>query len=419
MKSRQTASGDDVLAGSAAPQTRGMLFLHIPKTAGTSLKRFLYHRFPAQACLLDPPQPAALAEGELGRFQFSAGHLDYDFAGRYRRRPFVLTSLRNPIDRALSAYYYQRTPRLAIQIRSIAPQIGEQAAKQILDDLRRVNSHRTLLDFLRAEPGLARKTLGNVQTEYLAGANAVAKYGAQPDRLLAIAREHLRMLDGLLLAERLPESLALINPEWGDPAQIKLPSDNATPGRRPIQDHTPAEIEALAELTSLDLDLYGYGEELLEQRSKTGSPMPFPAALPEAANYTFDQPVLGYGWHVREFREPDWYCWTDSDAVLRLKVAAGGDHELQCEVKYAASADAWTDLAVSINGHPVTLTSKPQSPPGWIKARIPGQWLVSSSGEVLIGFRVAQTVRPSDLDSDNPDTRRLGVALSRIRLVAA
>lgn len=415
---RGAASGDQALTGNAAAQTRGILFLHIPKTAGTTLKRFLYHRFPAEACLLDPPRPAALEEGKFDGYQFFAGHVDYDFVGRYRRRPFVLTSLRNPIDRALSAYYYQRTPRLAIEIKSVAPHIGEQAAEQILDDLRRVNSHRTLPQFLRAEPDLARKTLGNVQTEYLAGASAVATYGAQPDRLLAIAREHLRALDALLLVERLPESLALINPEWDDPVQIGLPSDNTTPGRRPIQDHTPAEIEMLDALTSLDLDLYRYGEELFEQRRKTGSPIPFAVALPEAANYTFDQPVIGHGWHVREFREGDWYCWTDSDAVLALKAASGGDHELQCEVKYAASSEAWSDLKVSVNGHPVTLISRPQFPPGWIKARIPSQWLVSSSDGISIGFHVARTVRPSDLDSNSPDTRRLGIALSRIRLVA-
>jgi hypothetical protein len=397
-----------------------MLFLHIPKTAGTSLKRFLYHQVSAQACLLDPSLPATLEEGELDRYQLVAGHLDYDFVGRYRRRPFVLTSLRHPVDRALSAYYYQRTPRLAIQIRSIAPQIGEAAAERILDDLRRVERHGTLRDFLRAEPDLARKTLGNVQTEYLAGAGTVAAHGAEPDRLLAVAREHLQACDGLLLAERLPETLALINPEWGERARTSLPSDNTTPDRRPMREHAPDELEALAELTSLDLDLYRYAEQLIEQSGKIARPRnPFSVALPEAADYTFDQPIHGHGWHVRELRDGDWYCWTDRDAALTLKLASAGDHELHCDVKYAASGDAWADLAVSVNGHPVALTSKPDVPPGRITARIPGHWLGQSPGQVSIGFRVAHTVRPSDLDSNNPDTRRLGIALSRVRLVPA
>jgi hypothetical protein len=394
-----------------------MLFLHIPKTAGTSLKRLLYHLFPAQACLLDPLLPATHEEGEFDRYRLVAGHLDHDFVGRFRRRPFLLTSLRHPIDRALSAYYYQRTPRLAIQIRSIASQIGESAAERILDDLQRVNRHGALQDFLRAEPDLARKTLGNVQTEYLAGAAAVAAHGTQPDRLLAVACKHLQACEGILIAERLPETLALVDPALRERAVTSLPNENTTPGRRPMRDHARAELEALAELVALDLELYRYAGQLIEERGKIGRVQKlFPVGLPAAADYTFDQPVSGYGWHVREFLDGQWFCWTDEDAALGLRLASVGEHELHCDVRYAASSDAWKDFAVTVNGHLAVLISKPEVPPGRITARIPGSWLAQSPGHVSIGFRSAHTVRPSDRDANNPDTRRLGIALSRIQL---
>jgi Sulfotransferase family len=397
-----------------------MLFLHVPKTAGTSIKRFLYHQFSAQASLLDPPLSATLEHGLLDRYQFVAGHLDYDFVERFGQRPFVLTCLRQPVERALSAYYYQRTPRLAIEIRSIAPQIGEAAAELILGDLQRVNQYGTLRDFLRAEPDVARRTMGNVQTEYLAGASAVAAHEGHPDRILEVARKHLRLCDGVLLADHLPETLALINPEWGEQARTSLRRDNTTPDRRPMRDHAPDELEALAELTSLDLDLYRYAEQLIEHSRKASrAHAPFSAALCDAADYTFDQPIHGYGWHVREFRDGEWYCWTDRAAALTLKLGSAGEHELQCDVKYAASRDAWMDLTVSVNGHPVALTSKPEIPAGRISARIPADWLCQTPGRVCIGFNVAHTVRPSDNDSNNPDTRQLGVALSRVRLVPA
>lgn len=406
-----------------------MLFLHIPKTAGTSLRRFLCNQLPAQAYLLDPLplgprlrgwEPTNFSEGEFDRYSLVAGHLDYDVVARYRRRPYVLIVLRHPVDRALSAYYYQRTPRLAIGIRSTAAQIGGAAGAFLLDGLERVHRHGGLGEFLRAERDLACMTMGNLQTEYLAGAEATAAYRQDPDRLLSVAREHLRACDGILLAERLPETLALIDPVWGEQARTRLRNDNSTLGRRAMPDHSSAELDAIAKLTSLDLELYRYAEQLIEERRQTVRPRKlFRDALPDAADYTFDQPIPGHGWYMRECGEDGWFCWTDWDAALNLKLNSAGGHELQCEVRYAASEQAWSDLAVSVNGHPVAWTFKPAAPPGQIAARIPGAWLGQSPGQVSIGFRVAHTVRPSDLDSNNPDTRRLGVALSRVRFVQA
>lgn len=397
-----------------------LLFLHIPKTAGTSLKRFLYHQLPAQDCLLDPPQPATLNHGLPDQYRLVAGHLDYDFVNRFGQRPFVLTCLRNPIDRALSAYYYQRTPRLAIEIRSIAAQIGEAFAAEVLEDLRRVNLYPTLREFLRAEPELARKTLGNIQTEYLAGALAVARHRSEPGRLLAIARQHLEACDGLLLAERLPETLGLVSNGWGDRARSSLRSDNTTPGRQALRDHTPEELDALAEITTLDRDLYRYAEQLIEQRAAAArTPFAFSTHLPDASNFTFDQPIDGYGWHVREFREGHWFCWSDREAALNLSLSSSGDHELHCDFRYAASPHAWAGLRITINGHPVTLTSKSESLPGRASALIPSAWIAESPRHVRITFYVEHTVRPSELDPNNPDTRRLGIAVSAVHLVPA
>jgi hypothetical protein len=54
-----------------------------------------------------------------------------------------------------------------------------------------------------------------------------------------------------------------------------------------------------------------------------------------------------------------------------------------------------------------------------LAARIPGDRFGRSPGQVSIGFQLTRTIRPCDSDSNNPDTQRLGIALSRIRLVRA
>jgi hypothetical protein len=74
---------------------------------------------------------------------------------------------------------------------------------------------------------------------------------------------------------------------------------------------------APADLTALDLDLDRYAEQLIEERRETARPRTlFPDELPDVDDYTFDQPIPGYGWHMREFGEGEWFCWTDWDAAL-------------------------------------------------------------------------------------------------------
>jgi 4-hydroxybenzoate polyprenyltransferase len=406
----------------AAPavESSPLLFLHIPKTAGTSLKHLLFHRFPAQACLMDPHGPAGEA-ADPARYALTAGHLDYDFVRRYRRRPFVITCLRRPVDRALSAYYYQRTPRLAVEIRSTASRYGEAVTRQVLDDLRRVNSHGSLADFLRHEPELAERVLGNVQTRHLAGAEAAAAHADRPERLLATAREHLESCQGILLAERLSESWAQVARRlaWEEPGIV--PRDNTTPARLAPSDHDSALLAALARLSSLDAALYRFAEELVEARLHADVPSAargaLPDSLPDAADFTFDQPIRGSGWHVREADAAGWYCWTGQHALLRLALASSGDHTLRLQVDHAACPEAWRGLEVCVNGRPVKLASRGASPPASVVAEVPALLLADSTGRVEIGLRVPQTVCPAERDPDNPDSRRLGIALSRLQLV--
>ena len=98
-----TAGG---LAGNhEARAMRTTFFLHIRKTAGTSIQNYMANHWPADACLrhlhwlaherLDP-----------GAYGFVAGHVGWEYLQRFANRPCVVTSLREPIERGLSHYYY-------------------------------------------------------------------------------------------------------------------------------------------------------------------------------------------------------------------------------------------------------------------------------------------------------------------------
>jgi hypothetical protein len=174
-------------------------------------------------------------------------------------------------------------------------------------------------------------------------------------------------------------------------------------------------------MTRLDAELYRVAEQLVDQRwearaTAEAAPGPPDDSLLSAADFTFDQPIHGCGWHVRERGERGWYCWTDQEAVLHLGLKTTGDHTLECAVDHAACLEAWQGLEITVNGSPVGLTSKPDGPPGIVVARVPEPLLGDPPGPVRVGLRVPRTVCPNSNDPSNPDARRLGVAVSRVRL---
>ncbi|HWE72431.1 MAG TPA: sulfotransferase family 2 domain-containing protein [Stellaceae bacterium] len=400
------------------PNADRILFLHIPKTAGTSLKHYLFHRFSAKECLLDPG-PRATQEANFDDYAFVAGHFDFDYVDRYRRPPFVLTCLRNPIDRALSAYHYQRTPRLRMEIQSIAAKIGNDTAAQVLDEIRRLNDCANLAAFLRREPELAQKNLGNVQTRFLAGASAVSTSAQQQRDLLTLAKKHLEACAGLLLTEFMTESLAGLGPHFGHDEFGAMPHDNATSETRSAE--PPETMAALAELTDLDLELYRCAHQLWwERRRALRNPVAHANCLrdrlPDAAEFTFDQPIRGRGWHIREQAGDGWYCWSDQEATLHLALTTSGPHLLRFWVEHAASSEALQCLEVQVNGTAVSFRAVQMGARVLMEARVSAEALCAPADHVCIAFRVLHTVRPSDRNPMNPDIRRLGIALSRLQL---
>jgi Glycosyl transferase family 2 len=87
-----------------------LYFLHIPKTAGSTISRYLESQFrPDQIC------PArtwraflALPPERLGRYRFFRGHFDASLLELLPRRPAVVTMLRDPVERAVSEWMFMR-----------------------------------------------------------------------------------------------------------------------------------------------------------------------------------------------------------------------------------------------------------------------------------------------------------------------
>src|SRR4051812_13345258 len=98
-----------------AARRRPLFFMHIPKTAGTSVGQMLWERVaPDRRAHVvfrkSDPLPAAAAEPD--RNDLVWGHLPFAFMRRFADPPLILTFLRDPIERAISAFYFLRSVAL-------------------------------------------------------------------------------------------------------------------------------------------------------------------------------------------------------------------------------------------------------------------------------------------------------------------
>jgi len=135
-----------------------LVFLHLPKTGGTTLHHhFSAHFTPEETCPERYSNLQAYSPEELRQWRFFSGHFNTDEIRRIPRPLFVVTVLRDPIERLLSNYYFWKRHKADhIELNGL---IGLQITKS-----------GTLRDFLRNDNPHIFPTATNWITAQLAGA---------------------------------------------------------------------------------------------------------------------------------------------------------------------------------------------------------------------------------------------------------
>lgn len=172
---------------------KAVIFLHIPKTAGTTLNRIIEGQYsPFEIFTMDPYRIRAtperlkrLSEGRRRRLRVVRGHMFYGIHEFLPQGATYITMLRDPVARALSTYYF-------ILRRPLNP-LHRKVKKERLG----------VEDCIRLFP-----QRHNLQCRLIAGVKDTA---IADERLLEMAKENLvKSFSVVGISERFKESLMLM-----------------------------------------------------------------------------------------------------------------------------------------------------------------------------------------------------------------
>src|SRR5574337_1575128 len=232
-----------------------LLFVHIPKTGGTTFSKLLRRQFPPHEILwLDGHAAqhattlAGLSAEQRRRLRCIYGHIDWGIDRGLDRAARYVTFLRHPVDRLVSAYYF------ALR----RPEWG---------DHQPITEQRlSLHDFVTSPYA---QWLHNGQTFALSGGDAWR--GGTHDRLEQ-ARAHLEEKGTFVgLTERFDESVLLCGARfgWADVRYGRVNVNRQRPALATVAAHTRA---AIARANRQDLELYEIATRRLAERWRNAGP---------------------------------------------------------------------------------------------------------------------------------------------------
>jgi Galactose-3-O-sulfotransferase len=390
-------------AGPAKP----FLFIHIRKAAGTSLRGLLANVFPANRVLFDAHSVSG--PQEPGDALFAVGHVGFDYAQRFATPPTIFTTIREPISRCVSAYYFFQSHDEQF-FRVLATELTDadyQARRRFADRAR----HLDMLRFLVDEEVLARAWLSNI-----------AQFADDDPRLLETAMANLKKCDLAGIAERLDDTRRLLGRilSWERLGPLQHLNSTIRPETADIDARC---VEILRSWNLLDLRLYEEGCRLFDLKLKAmnGESLengnPSSAWLPDGEEFTPDMPIRGYGWHERECHQGRWLCWNSAAvATLDLRLSKPRTSRFRCLLSHVISQAALDSLQISLNSVPLTLQKREADGGILLEGAIPAGAFRTTPHLARVTFDCPVMQRPCDIDPNSPDRRSMAVAVGRLRI---
>jgi len=245
-----------------------LYYLHIPKTAGTTLISLIDSNFNRKNEVLGihawkfliPKLPL-----DFSNYRFVRGHYGIGFYRLLPKKPIYITILREPTDLIVSMYKMLQRQRVEAERYSI-PQ--DKTISELITDPKILDMKDTLTHWIGIDQDVLSFTkdmdLNQIADFQPEEHEAFLSPDMSDEELLKTAKQNLAEFAWVGILERFEESMFLLHYQFGWKPIRDTRRRNVAP--KDLNDLNDAAKKQLGEWTKLDRDLYKYGLELFESR---------------------------------------------------------------------------------------------------------------------------------------------------------
>lgn len=389
-----------------------VFFLHIPKTAGMSLRAYLRNQY--QPTDVFPPEtwPDVVRTGmQPFSYRLVQGHFFYNMRWALQPGTPMVAVLREPLTRTLSGLrHLQRDMHFHRQHALVAGRDIRQLLRDPVIMGAQANIQAAALCASASPDEVVRHLARTLPTHPGAEASDL-----ESPPTLELALQRLDEVEFLGTMDNLPTLLSCLAEAMGYHPMLRLSLINEAPDAATVLDELePDDIEILREHNKIDLELYQRAVELATLRGMKRALI----SLAVSGTYTcpagafaldLGGPIPGFGWYEAEWSGDAVWRWTGPEERFTIEICLPPGVSYTAEICFnMIDGSLPTNMSLRMNGVSVPLAVEREADSFLARWQMPASLTKRHEGCCQLAFNTGPTRRSGN------DMRRLGVAVRRL-----